>query len=264
MEQDYAQTVRGYIAEAERKAGELMLSAGENVAAEDKTSRRDVVTSYDRRVQELMVEELSRRVPGARFYCEELAERCPLDGEKVFIIDPIDGTMNFVHGLGHSCVSTAFSSGGALLAAGIYNPYARELFTAARGRGASLNGREIRAAETDLAHSVVHFGTTPYDPQLADRAFLLARKVFEKSLDLRRRGSAALDLCDVAAGRVGLYFEMALSLWDYAAGVLLVEEAGGVCRRLDGSPLPLDGARNSVLAGNAGTVREFLDLSAQY
>ena len=236
-----------------------MLSAADAMAQE-KTGRRDVVTQYDQRVQTLLMEQLARQVSGADFYCEELAKNCPLDGERVFIIDPIDGTMNFLKGLNHSCISIAYASRGELLAAAVYNPYADELFTAEKAKGAFLNGKPIHVANTALADSLVHFGTSPYYDNVTDDTFALARKVYAASLDVRRKGSAALDLCDVAAGRVGLYFEMSLSLWDYAAGALLVQEAGGVVTRMDGSALPFDGSKPSILAGNRQCVEAFLNL----
>ena len=247
------------ICRAQQEAGRLMLSA-RNVLAEEKSGRRDVVTQYDRQVQQFLTAALSAQVPGAAFYCEELAETCPLDGERVFIIDPIDGTMNFLKGLNHSCISVAFASGGQVLAGAVYNPYAREQFTAEKGKGAFLNGSPIRAADTPLSGSLVHFGTSPYCDGAAGDTFALARRVYGASLDVRRRGSAALDLCDVAAGRVGLYFELSLSLWDYAAGALLVREAGGVVTRMDGGPLPFDGSKPSLLAGSRRCVEEFLKL----
>ena len=195
-----------------------------------------------------------------RFFCEEQDEHDDLHAGELFIIDPIDGTMNFVHGFHHSCLSVAYVRGGELCAAAIYNPYVDEMFTAIRGEGAFLNGRPIRVGGEALRDSIVCFGTAPYDLDLADEGFALARLAFDASLDLRREGAAALDLCSVAAGRAGLYFEMRVSLWDYAAGLLIVQEAGGACARLDGRPLGLEPARDSIAAGAPGALAEFLAL----
>ena len=247
------------IESAEREAAELILHA-HGILAETKSGRRDVVTEYDRRVQALLMQRLSEAVPGAHYFCEELDERDRLDAEQLFIIDPIDGTMNFVHGFHHSCISVAYAERGEVLAGAIYNPYMDELFTAAKGEGAYLNGRPIRVTDEGLAGSVVCYGTAPYNPELTDRTFETAKKLYAASLDLRREGSAALDLCTVAAGRAGLYFEMKVSLWDYAAGDLIVREAGGVCCRIDGSPFPADGSRTSIAAGSSKAMEEFLKL----
>ena len=247
------------IAAAEREAGELMLRA-RAVLAERKSGRRDVVTAYDRRVQDLLMERLAAAVPGAHFFCEEMDERDRLDSDALFIIDPIDGTMNFVHGFHHSCVSVAYAERGEVLAAAIYNPYADELFTAVKGHGAEMNGVPIHVTPEGLSGSVVCYGTSPYNSALTDRTFSLARKLYDLSLDLRREGSAALDLCTVAAGRAGLYFELQLSPWDYAAGALIVREAGGVCLQADGSALWLDGSKPGVVAGSPAAIADYLDL----
>lgn len=245
--------------DAEREAAKLMLQAHE-VPAETKTDRRNVVTEFDRRVQALLVQRLREAAPEARFYCEEQEEHDDLYAEELFVIDPIDGTMNFVHGFHHSCLSVAYARRGELCAGAIYNPYVDEMFHAVRGEGAFLNSRAIRVSREALRDSIVCYGTAPYDMRLADESFSLARIAFEASLDLRREGAAALDLCSVAAGRAGLYFEMRVSPWDYAAGLLIVQEAGGDCRRLDGRPLVLEPERDSIAVGAPGALAEFLSL----
>lgn len=244
---------------AQREAAALILQA-HGVLAETKTGHRDVVTAYDRRVQALLMARLSAAVPGAAFFCEENGQQCDLKGEHVFVIDPIDGTMNFVRGFHHSAISVAYLHYGAIRAASVYNPYAEECFSALAGAGAWCNGRPIRAGALPLSESVVCCGTAPYSPQLADNTFALMKKAFLASLDIRREGSAALDMCSAAAGRAGVYFEPTVSLWDIAAGLLLVQEAGGTCCRLDGSPVPQDGSKTSILAGGKQAVEEFLEL----
>ncbi|MBQ5757639.1 MAG: inositol monophosphatase [Clostridia bacterium] len=245
---------------AERQAAELILHA-HGILAEAKTGARDVVTEYDRRVQELLIRMLSESVPDARFFCEEKKERDPKDADRLFIIDPIDGTMNFVHGFHHSCISVAYAEHGTILAGAVYNPYVDEMFTALKGRGAFLNGRPIHVSDADLVESVVCFGSAPYNPELSERTFTLARRAYDASLDVRREGSAALDLCTVAAGRAGLYFELIVSLWDYAAGALIAEEAGALCSRVSGVPLPFDGSKTDIIAGSPAAVSDFLRLA---
>ncbi len=248
------------ICSSEREAAQLIMQA-HHVISERKTSGRDVVTEYDRRVQELLVRRFSAAVEDARFFCEENDRQDDLSAEHVFIIDPIDGTMNFVQQFNHSCISVAYMSRGVLRAAAIYNPYVDEMFSAVLGQGAKLNGRDIHVLEAGLEQSVVCCGTSPYFPQLADRGFGLMKEVFLRSLDLRRQGSAALDLCSAASGRAGLYFELNTSLWDYAAGLLIVQEAGGLCLTCEGKPMPLDGSKSSVAAGSKKAVEEFLRLA---
>ncbi len=147
---------------AEREAAELIRQA-HGVLAECKSGHRDVVTEYDRRVQELLMARLGGAAPGASFFCEENDRRDDLEAERLFIIDPIDGTMNFVHGFSRSCISVACAERGELVAAAVYNPYLDELFSAVKGGGAFLNGRPIRVWSGPLSESVVCIGTSPYN-----------------------------------------------------------------------------------------------------
>ena len=141
----------------------------------------------------------------------------------------------------------------------VYNPYLEEFYYAQKGRGAYCNGKAIHVSDEPLERGIVIFGTAPYYQEYADQTFALARKYFDKALDLRRSGSAAIDLCNVAAGRAELYFECVLSPWDFAAGSLIVEEAGGKVTTLDGGPLTLE-RKCSVLATNG--IAEALAISA--
>lgn len=262
MQMQEKQRILAAMCAAEREAAELMLHA-HSVLAECKSGHRDVVTEYDRRVQELLLERLSAACPGARFFCEENDRHDDLHAEHLFIIDPIDGTMNFVRRMNHSCISVAYQHEGVPEAAAIFNPYVEELFTALRGGGAFLNGQPLRAESGPLSETIVCCGTAPYREDLTAATFRLMEKAHRASLDIRRQGSAALDLCSVAAGRAGAYFEMSLSLWDYAAGALIVEEAGGICTQLDGTVLPFDGSKPSVLAGGAQAWADFRQLAEQ-
>lgn len=250
------------ICSAQLEAAELIMQAG-HIIAQRKSSGRDVVTEYDRKVQQLLTRRFSEAIEGARFFCEESDEQDDLNAEHLFIIDPIDGTMNFVQQLNHSCISVAYMSRGVLRAAAVYNPYVKEHFTATLGGGAKLNGKPIHASEAPLSASLVCCGTSPYDERLSRRSFKLMQETFLRSLDIRRQGAAALDLCSAASGRAGLYFELSTSLWDYAAGLLIVQEAGGLCLDCEGKPMPLDGRKSSVAAGSKKAVEEFLALAQE-
>lgn len=260
MNRVYAENVIEKIVSAECSAAEIMMHA-HDIIVESKSGQRDIVTEYDKRVQEYLMQVLSESVPEARFFCEEQKEHDDLHARHLFIIDPIDGTMNFARGFNHSCISVAYMSAGELRAAAVYNPYVDEMFTAVKGEGAYLNGRRLHVSDAPLSDSVVCYGTSPYSTELADETFRLARIAFNAGLDLRREGSAELDLCSVAAGRAGLYFEMQVSLWDYAAGALLVREAGGVCQDIRGAELPFDGSKPTILAGGSHAVMDFLKLT---
>ena len=242
---------------SEKKAGEMLLHA-HGIIAENKTDARNVVTEYDRKVQDLLVADFSRELPGAHFFCEENDRQESLNVEHSFIIDPIDGTSNFVYGFRHSCVSVAYANFGEVLAAAVYNPYSGELFRAEKGKGAFLNDNPIHVSEAGLSESIVCFGTAPYYHEIEEETLSAARFLYENALDFRREGSAELDLCSVASGRAGFFVELMLSYWDFAAGALIVEEAGGKCLTADGKPLPADGSKSSVIAGTARAVEDYL------
>lgn len=247
------------MAAAEREAAELVMHA-HNILSETKSGSRDVVTEYDRRVQQFLEDKIRQAIPEAHFFCEELGEREDLHSEHMFIIDPIDGTMNFVRGFNHSCISMAYANKGQVCAACVYNPYVDEMFTAVKGQGAYLNGKPLQIQDRALSDSIVCFGTSPYYEELTDRTFKLITETFKAALDVRREGSAELDLCSVAAGRAGIFFELRLSMWDYAAGALIISEAGGRCCTIDGEELPYDGTVSSVAAGSPAALEEFLGI----
>ena len=259
MDTEFLNKLEKVMEAAEREAAELVLHA-RGILAESKTGHRDVVTEYDRRVQELVVKRLREFLPEAGFVMEESEAQDAVNAKHVFIIDPIDGTMNFVRHYNHSAISVAYASCGELLIGCVYDPFADEMFTAIKGQGAFLNGEPIHADTQPLSETLFCFGTSPYYPELTDETFRLARIAFDNCLDLRRLASAALDLCAVAAGRAGLYFELRLSPWDYAAGVLIVEEAGGRVCTIEGEPVPVSLDKPSVVAGGKQALADFMGL----
>ena len=241
-----------------RRAGEMVREAHdiEQVTTE-KTGAADLVTKYDVAVQGFLKRELLTLLPEADFFGEE-GDHAALTRPWTFIVDPIDGTTNFVRRLHYSNVSVALAHDGQVEYAVVYDPFADELFSAQRDCGAFCNGLPIHVSEKDMAHAVFLCGSTIYDRTLTERSFSLLRQLYEKGLDFRRFGAAALDLCQVAAGRVELFYECRLSPWDYAAGSLIVTEAGGVFTALDGT-MPDVLRPSSVFAANApchGVLRE--------
>ncbi len=237
-----------------REEGQLMRQALD-ICTETKSGPGDLVTNYDRRVQADLERKLLEILPGAGFLGEEGLDTLPEADCGTFIIDPIDGTMNFSRSYQRSSISVALVQGGQVVFGAIYDPYLDEMFHAKRGEGAFLNGRPIRVSDRPLEESLVMIGTTPYEPDRAPQTFAIARALFDRTLDFRRSGSAAIDLCSVAAGRAEIFYEYALSPWDYAAGGLIIEEAGGKCSTFDGTPVSLTN-RSSVFACNAVTYDE--------
>lgn len=234
------------------ECGELMLSAKrDSMHIDSKAGCANFVTEYDTKVQELLRLRLGAIIPDAVFIGEE-GEKSTFSSEgKFFIVDPIDGTTNFIKDYRVSCVSVAYVVNGVIEIGLIYNPYMDELFWAKRGEGAYCNGERLQVSKQPLSNGIVIFGTSPYDAALSEKSFKMAYEYFKQSLDIRRSGSAALDLCSIAAGRAELFFEMILQPWDYAAGALLVEEAGGTVTTVNGDEISLDKGC-SILARGSG------------
>ncbi|MBO5372416.1 MAG: inositol monophosphatase [Lachnospiraceae bacterium] len=210
------------------ESSKIMLEA-EHIAEtiQDKGGHANFVTEYDTRVQKDIFERLQKILPEAKFMGEEEENFTYTDKGYLFVIDPIDGTTNFIKNYQASCISVGLLKDGEPVLGVVYNPYRKEMFTAEKGKGAYLNDRQIHVSKEPLSNGVILFGTSPYYEELWKDAFELGYYYFTKGLDIRRSGSAAIDLCDIACGRAELYFELKLSPWDYTAGALIVQEAGG-------------------------------------
>ena len=231
-----------------QEAGQILLSARDvSGKTHEKTSPGDLVTDYDLAVERFLREKLLELLPEAAFFGEEAAGPAHPEEGWTFIVDPIDGTTNFVHGLGQSAVSIALARDAVVEYAAVCNPYKGELFCARRGGGAFCNGAPIRVSGRPLKKGIFSMGTALYRPEYFRDTMGLTEALFRRSCDFRRMGAAVLDLCDVACGRVEAFFEYSLCPWDYAAGSLLVAEAGGVAAAIGGGPLPVVG-RSSVWA----------------
>ena len=248
-----------------RRAGKTIRRAdlSDGTIAKKGEDSANLVTVYDKAVQDYLEGALLRLFPEAVFMAEE-QENDPavLTAERCFVIDPIDGTANFVHGLKRSVISVAMLSRGEVAFAAVYDPYVDELFYAEAGGGAFCNGKRIKVSDRAPVDSLTVFGTTPYEKENAKRTFALAEVLFCKTRDVRRSGAAALDLAYVAAGRCDMFFEMRLLPWDVAAGLLLIREAGGIVSDADGEPIML-GGRTPVLAASP-TCHEFLLTEAKH
>ena len=220
-----------------RRAGDMIRDAHDiEKDTHEKNGAADLVTKYDVAVQAFLQRELLALVPEADFLGEE-GEHEALDKPWVFVVDPIDGTTNFVRHMHHSNIAVALVHEGCVAYGVVYNPFTEEMFAARRGGGAFLNGRPIHVSDRDMSHAITMCGSTIYDRRFTDRSFSLMRRLYDLGLDFRRFGSAELDVCYVACGRAEVFFECRLSPWDYAAGSLILTEAGGKITRLDGSPI---------------------------
>ena len=215
------------------------------------------VTAADRRAEEILRGELRKARPGYGFLGEEGGRHEGTDLTHTWIVDPLDGTTNFLHGIPHFAISIALERASTIVAGVIYNPANDELYTAERGKGAFLNDRRLRvAARKRFADAVVACGM----PHHGRGDLALGRKeiaaVQDKVAGLRRFGAAALDLAFVAAGRFDAYWERNLSPWDMAARLLFVREAGGFVTDLDNGEAMF--AKGHIVAGNETMHRELL------
>lgn len=243
-------TILNEIIVAAKECGQVMLQADRNnFGIKDKAGKANFVTAYDCKIQEMLQIKLAHILPEAEFLGEEEDCRINRKAEYIFVVDPIDGTTNFIKDYHMSCVSIGLIRNGKRYLGVVHNPYLDETFSAISGEGAYMNGNAIHVSSDDLENGVVLFGSSPYNTELAKASFELAYEYFQKCLDIRRSGSAALDLCSIASGRAELYFELILSSWDFAAGALIVEEAGGIVTTVEGDTL-LCLEKSSVLARN--------------
>lgn len=221
-----------------RRAGEIVLRAKHiDESVQEKSSHCDLVTKFDGMVQEYLHRELLSAFPEAGFYGEEEEVHDIAGKAAYFIVDPIDGTMNFVRHARHSCISVGLMKDGRMEYGAVYQPYTDEMFTAQRGKGAFLNGRPLKMRDVPLSESIAMFGSAIYYRDTIPATARLMQEALPLVLDFRRSGSAALDICYVAAGRADVFFEACIRPWDYAAATLIAQEAGAVVSALDGTPL---------------------------
>lgn len=242
MKEDILEKVLETVKSADR------LMSTDHLEIHDKGDITNLVTSSDFAVQEFLVKELSTLLEGSHFYCEE-EDLKETSGEYIWIIDPIDGTANFSRGIDHCCISVALSHNGELELGVVYSPWRSEIYYAQKGKGAYLNGKPIKVSERPLKAGLFCTAMSTYNKQWAKACSDIIYDVYMQCNDTRRFGSAALELCFMARGRIELYFEMRLQPWDYAAAALILQEAGGFIAGWDGQ-LPSLCRQSLVVAAN--------------
>lgn len=224
-----------------KKCGKIILEADRSAFAIDvKAGHANFVTTYDKTIEEKLKKELTAVLPEAVFVGEEGDTADDINSGYCFVVDPIDGTTDFIHGYPISCVSIGLLKDGKPVLGVVCQPYLGEVYSAERGRGAFLNGKPIHVSENDLENGLVLFGTSPYKVELHEKTMQVALEYLNRATDLRRSGSAAFDICSVAAGRAELFFEWTLSPWDYAASSLILTEAGGIITTMDGEEISFE------------------------
>lgn len=228
-------SVKAVAVRAAVKSGNLIRRSVGKVEKISYKGRDNIVTDVDKKAEAVILREVLTAFPRHSILSEERAPRIGSSAYK-WIIDPLDGTTNFAHAFPFFCVSIAVEERGHTIFGVVYDPMRDELFTAERGKGARLNGRRILVTKTKrLVDSFLATGFS-YGFRRKDRNVRHFRKFLISTQAIRRAGSAALDLCYVACGRFDGFWELDLHPWDSAAGQIIVEEAGGIVTRFDGSP----------------------------
>ena len=210
----------------------------------------DFVTKTDKKVEEILIEELEKARPGYNFLAEEGGTTKEKKSEFTWIIDPIDGTTNFMHGIPHFAISIGLEKSGELIAGIIFDPIKNEMFYAEKGRGAYLNNSRIRVSSRNIVNdSVALTGGPAFAENNKQKFFEEYIAMSNQFHQVRKLGSAALDLVYVAAGRAEIFWHKNLKYWDIAAGIIIVKESGGTISDFKGKPFSLN--NNQLLATNS-------------
>lgn len=247
-----------------KKAGKLF--ADRNAAAHTREKGvADYVTEVDFAVQQFIRRRLEELYPEVQFLSEEKSNEEIDKNGLVWVLDPVDGTTNLIHDYRASVISLALMQKGSVVLGMIYNPYTDELFSAQKGKGSYCNGQkiEVSGAET-MEKCLISIGTSPYYKEMAEKNFKVFQAIFKDCQDIRRSGSAALDLAYVACGRIEAYFERNLKIWNYAAGMLLVRESGGQVTDYRGNDADTEMISNITAANpkiNSVLTEKYLHLS---
>ena len=227
--------------EAAQEAGAIIKQYFQgSFKVDNKTSINDLVTEVDKHSEKAIIDVIKKTYPGHSIISEEVGELIQ-DSDYSWIIDPIDGTVNFAHGIPICCVSIGLKYKDDLLLGAVYNPIMNELFFAEKGKGATLNGEKITVSTKGEFRKACLVTGFPYKwPKTYEHPIKVFERFIMEGLPVRRLGSAAIDLCWVACGRFDGFWEYNLNPWDVAAGYLIVQEAGGLITNFDGDPYDVD------------------------
>lgn len=230
---------------------------------EEKDSHVNFVTSSDIAVQKFLEKELVSLLPNSAFFGEEGNEAVKT-AEYLWIVDPIDGTVNFSRGIDECAISVGLMQGEKVLLGVIYAPFKDELYYAILGGGAYFNGKPIKTSDRTFKNSLFCTALSLYKKEYADACLNIMRETYNECTDIRRFGSCALDICHLAKGECELFFEFRVFPWDYAAGFVILKEAGGVVTGLDGEHLQFDRTSPIIAANNVENHKKLLGIVKKY
>lgn len=239
-----------------REAAALMTR---DFTVQSKGTIANQVTSSDVAVENFLKESLSRILPGSGFIAEE-SDHDGTDTEYTWIIDPIDGTANYVRDLANSGISVGLYKNMQPYIGVVYNPYRNELFSARKGAGAFCNGKPIHVSERDFSHSFICASLSCYYKEQAHASAKVLEKVFTECADFRRFGAASVELTALAAGRVEMFFEMSLAPWDHAASRVIIEEAGGCVSSVYADDISYAGQISFIAANSAENLEKLKNI----
>lgn len=247
---EHSTSILALALKAAQKAGQIIMELRDRPVI-DSTQSHNLVTDADLAAQEVIIDTIKEKYPGHLFMAEEGDVVAKESADHLWVIDPLDGTNNYAHGIPQFCTSIAYARKGLVEVGVVFDPTRLEMYSAVRGQGAFLNGEKISVyCNKTLPQAMIVTGFYYDRGALMRKTLSSMEKLFTLNVrGIRRFGSAALDLCWVACGRFDAYFEYQLSAWDFAAGMLLVQEAGGRCTDAQNSPLKLDN-KLGILASN--------------
>ena len=238
-----------------KEAGEIFFDLDPKNNFEMK-GRNDFVTEVDFEVQEFLEENLLNLIEGANLLAEEKGKSSEDLRDYTWVLDPVDGTTNLVHGFNHSVISLALLVKSEIVLGAIYDPFRDEFFSAIKGQGAKLNGGDIKVSpDKNFSDTLIGAGTGGGRAGRSDETFEMLRFIFDKTNGIRRLGTAALEMCYAACGRYDAFIDDALNLWDYAAGSLIVREAGGIVINMHGEEVHCE-RHGGIICGNRLAVEE--------
>ncbi len=252
---------------AARNAGKIIMRAQDQMDTIQviEKGRNDYASQVDRAAEEIIIETIKKAHPAHTILAEE-SGLLPGNGsgsDVTWIIDPLDGTTNFIHGFPQFCISIGVKQGDKIYHGVVYDPVRDELFSASRGEGARMNGKRLRVSNVEKLNKALLGTGFPFrDFSYLDDYLTFLKEIMPHCAGIRRAGAAALDLAYVAAGRLDGFWEFGLKPWDVAAGALFIQEAGGYITTIDGSPDILNGT--SVLAAPPKVYQELTELCKKF